>query len=58
MIRRVTITLDPRLELKLRNLHAKNITETNKAISFSHIINEILKQGLKETSLENLYNNG
>jgi len=54
MIRRVTITLDPRLESKIRNLQAKKITETNKAISFSHIINEILKQGLKETSLENL----
>ncbi len=58
MIRRVTITLDPRLESKIRNLQAKKITETNKAISFSYIINEILKQGLKETSLENLYNNG
>jgi len=58
MIRRVTITLDPRLETKIRNLQAKKITETNKAISFSRIINEILKQGLKEPYLENLNNNG
>ncbi len=58
MLRRVTITLDLRLESKIRNLQAKKISESNKAISFSKIINEILKQGLKETSLENLNNNG
>jgi hypothetical protein len=48
MIRRVTITLDPSLESKIRNLQARKITESNKAISFSNIINEILKQGLRE----------
>jgi len=50
MLRRVTITLDPSVESKIRSLQAKKITETNKAISFSNIINEVLKQGLKETS--------
>jgi len=50
MLRRVTITLDPYLVSTIRNLQAKKITETNKAVSFSNIINEILKQGLKETS--------
>ena len=50
MLRRVTITLDPSLESKIRSVQAKKITETNKAISFSNIINEILKQGLKEMS--------
>jgi len=50
MIRRVTITLDSRMESTIRKLQAKKITETNKAISFSNIINEILKQELKETS--------
>jgi len=48
MIRRVTITLDPQLESTIRNLQAKKISETNKAISFSNVINEILKQGLKD----------
>ncbi len=48
MIRRVTITLDPYLESTIRNLQAKKISETNKAISFSNVINEILKQGLKD----------
>jgi len=50
MLRRVTITLDPHIESTIRSLQAKKITETNKSISFSNIINEILKKGLKETS--------
>jgi len=48
MIRRVTITLDLSLESTIRNLQAKKISESNKAISFSNVINEILKQGLKD----------
>jgi len=48
MIRRVTITLDPYLESTIRNLQAKKISESNKAISFSNVINEILKKGLKD----------
>jgi len=49
MLRRITITLDMSLESKIRSLQAKKITETNKAISFSRIIEEILKQGLKDS---------
>jgi len=49
MPQRVTITLDPYLVSIIKNLQAKKITETNKPISFSNIINEVLKQGLKET---------
>ncbi len=48
MIRRVTFTLEQSLETKIRSLQARKISESNKAISFSNIINEILKQGLKE----------
>jgi len=48
MIRRITITLDPYLESRIRNLQAKKMSESNKAISFSNIIDEILKQGLKD----------
>lgn len=46
MIRRVTITLDPSLESIIRNIQAKKISESNKAISFSNVINEVLKEGL------------
>ena len=48
MIRRVTITLDPNIESTIRNLQAKKISESNKAISFSNVINEILRLGLKD----------
>ncbi len=48
MIRRVTITLDSHLESTIRSLQAKKISENNKAISFSNVINEILKLGLKD----------
>ena len=50
MLRRITITLDQSLLSEIRSMQARKITETNKAISFSKIINEVLKQGLKETS--------
>ena len=58
MVRRVTITLDPNLVSTIRNLQAKQMAQSNKAISFSSMINQILKKGLKEISLENLNNNG
>jgi len=47
MIRRVTISIDPSLESKIRNLQARKISESKKAISFSNIVNEILKKGLE-----------
>jgi len=50
MLRRITITLDQSLESEIRSLQAKKITETNKAISFSKVVNEVLRQGLKEKS--------
>ncbi len=50
MLRRVTIVLDAYLESTIRNLQAKKISETNKSVSFSNIINEVLKRGLKEES--------
>jgi len=50
MTRRVTITLDPQIESQIRNIQAKQITHSNKAISFSSMINQILTKGLKETS--------
>jgi len=48
MIRRITITLDPHLESRIRDIQARKITESKKSISFSNVINQILKEGLKE----------
>jgi len=47
MMRRVTITLDDKLESKIREIQAKKISESKKSISFSNVVEEILKQGLK-----------
>jgi len=48
MKHRVTITLDHTLESKIRAMQAKKISETKKSVSFSRVINDVLKQGLKE----------
>ncbi len=48
MIRRVTITLDIQLESRIRDIQAKKILESKRSISFSNVVNEILKEGLKE----------
>ena len=47
MNRRITITLDKNLESELRNIQAEKIQTSNKSVSFSEIINGILKEGLK-----------
>ena len=47
MKHRVTITLDHTLESKIRAMQAKKISETKKSVSFSRVINDVLKQGLK-----------
>jgi len=50
MNRRITITLDKNLESELRNLQAEKIQTENKSVSFSEIINYVLKEGLKNNS--------
>ena len=46
MSKRVTILLDDDLEKKLRIAQAKLIQKTKAAVSFSKIINEIIRDGL------------
>ncbi len=51
MNRRITITLDKNLESELRNIQAEKIQTSNKSVSFSEIINSVIKNGLKNNSL-------
>ena len=44
---RVTVMLDSDNTKRLRELQAKLITEMDKTISFSYIINQIVRAGLK-----------
>jgi hypothetical protein len=45
--KRVTICLDNDLDFELRKLQAKGIKYTNGSYSFSRIVNETLRKGLK-----------
>ena len=47
MAQRITIMLDDELVKKLRIMQAKLIKESTKSVSFSKVLNEMVKQGLK-----------
>ncbi len=47
MAKRITIMLDDDLVRKLHEIQAKQIKQSTKAVSFSAIINEILRKSLK-----------
>jgi len=47
MAKRITITLDDDLNKKLHELQAKQIKDSEKAISFSRVLNETLRRNLK-----------
>jgi len=47
MSKRITIMLDDDLAVKLRKIQAEQIRKSDKSVSFSHVINETLKAGLK-----------
>jgi len=45
-VHRRTITIDEELIRKIRNIQAKKIADSHHAVSFSQVINEILKEKL------------
>lgn len=48
MATRKTIMLDDDLVKKIRLIQSKQLRELNQSISFSKVINQILKEGLKK----------
>lgn len=48
MVQRVTIMLDEDIEKILRLKQAKLIKKLNQSISFSRVINDALREGLKK----------
>ena len=52
MARRITITIYEEIEAKLRDLQAKKIKESNRNVSFSQIINQILANGLNNNNFD------
>ncbi len=47
MAKRITIMLDDDLVRKLHEIQAKQIKQSTKSVSFSHILNEVIRKGLK-----------
>ena len=45
----VTVVIDDDTMKKLRELHAKRVRKSMKAVSFSRIVNDVLKKGLKSS---------
>lgn len=45
---RVTIVLDSAITEKLRGIQAKMIKTSSKSVSFSHVLNLVLTEGLKK----------
>jgi len=52
VINRITIAIDRELEKELRTMQAELIKKTNKSVSFSQVLNNILKEGLREVRPE------
>ena len=48
MSKRVTIMLDNDLDKKMRMLQAKMIQSTTSSVSFSNVLNQILRESLKK----------
>jgi len=47
MAKRVTMMLDDDLAKKLYEIHAKQVRQSSKSVSFSRVVNELLRKSLK-----------
>ena len=47
MSKRITITMDENIVSQIREIQASKITSSVRSVSFSHIVNHILKNALK-----------
>ena len=50
MAKRVTIMIDDELDKKLRNIQAKLIQKENTSVSYSKVINIMLKDSVRNSS--------
>jgi len=48
MTKRITIVIEDDLDKKLRQRQAKLIQESTSSVSFSHVLNETLRNSLKK----------
>jgi len=45
---RITVILDPASAKKIRSIQAKMIMTSSKSVSFSHVLNLVVSDGLKK----------
>ena len=48
MSKRVTIMIDDDLDKKMRMLQAKKIQSTTSSVSFSNVLNQVLRESLRK----------
>jgi len=46
-VKRITITIDEKIDSKIRDMQVKMISETRKSVSFSQVLNGLLKEALE-----------
>jgi len=46
-VKRITITIDEKIDEKIRDMQVKMISETRKSVSFSQVLNGLLKEALE-----------
>ena len=49
MAKRITVMIDEDLLKKLHEIQAKKIKETSESVSFSFVLNEVIRKNLKGT---------
>ncbi len=47
MSKRITIMIDDEIDKKLRLIQAKQIANTNSSVSYSHVLNDMLRKQIK-----------
>ena len=47
MTERITLLMDDELVWKLREIQAKLLKKTHKSISFSKVVNDVIRKGIK-----------
>jgi len=50
MAKRITIILDDEILKKLHDIQAKLVRQSQKSVSFSRVLNDVLRNGLKPKS--------
>jgi len=51
-VKRITITIDESIDNKIRDIQVKRISETRKSVSFSQVLNGLLREALENLEFQ------